>query len=291
VIYVVAAASGGSGRTVVAGNVAYRLALAGRNVCYVDFNFEAPTAGALFGAESVRWGTSSKHGLHSYLMGNHAEAERLNVWQEGDGLGRRPTGAGRLALLPGDRGGGEFSTSTRVVRRCFDLLIYLREEFDTVFVDLSAGRSFAAWSVLAALYPEGRVAVPARWLVFCRWTRPNILAAENLVHGEKGLLEKISAADLGIVRTMISDPAALRGSEADRSQQKHSEFDALADDVKIGAGATLGSVPFDPLFEWQEQVIPIPLVGQVDLPAGRSTLEAFDDLAERLKTPDSWYLS
>ena len=224
-------------------------------------------------------------------LARHAEAERLNVWQESDGLGRRPTGSGRLALLPGDRGGGEFSTSSRVVRRCFDLLIYLREEFDTVFVDLSAGRSFAAWTVLAALYPEGRSAVPARWLVFCRWTRPNILAAENLVHGEKGLLEKVSAADLGIVRTMISDPAALRGSEADRWQQKHSEFDVLADEVKIGAGATLGSIPFDPLFERQEQVIPIPLAAQSDLAASKPTLEAFDDLAERLKTTDSWYLS
>ena len=40
---------GGTGRSVTSANVAFRRALAGPNVAYLDVDFGSPTAGAVFG--------------------------------------------------------------------------------------------------------------------------------------------------------------------------------------------------------------------------------------------------
>ncbi len=55
-----------------------------------------------------------------------------------------------------------------------------------MIVDLSAGRSYATDMVLAATALEEMREVPARWLVFHRWTRQHIIAASGLVFGKAG---------------------------------------------------------------------------------------------------------
>ncbi len=65
-------------------------------------------------------------------------------------LRQRPPGTGRLVLVPGDAGGGEFSFDDAMVDRCIDLFLRLHGEFEVVLVDLSAGRSYAAEIVIAA---------------------------------------------------------------------------------------------------------------------------------------------
>ena len=182
---------GGTGRSVTGSNVVYRRALQGSDVCYVDFDFGSPTAGAIFGISALTRGTTTGKGTHSYLLGRSSAEELWDVWQHSDrqSLRQRPPGTGRLALVPGDASGGEFSFDDAVVDRCIDLFLRLHSEFEVVLVDLSAGRSYAAEIVIAATSSPELINVTTRWLVFHRWTRQHILAAHGLVFGERGLLD------------------------------------------------------------------------------------------------------
>ena len=57
--------TGGTGRSVTGSNVVYRRALQGSDVCYVDFDFGSPTAGAIFGISALNRGTTTGKGTHS----------------------------------------------------------------------------------------------------------------------------------------------------------------------------------------------------------------------------------
>jgi len=95
---------GGTGRSVTGSNVVYRRALQGGDVCYLDFDFGSPTAGAVFGISALNRGTTSGSGTHSYLQGRAAAEEQCDVWQHSDrmSLRQRPPGTGRLILIPGE---------------------------------------------------------------------------------------------------------------------------------------------------------------------------------------------
>src|ERR1700722_10212734 len=162
---------GGTGRSVTGSNVVYRRALRGSDVCYVDFDFGSPTAGAIFGISALSRGTTTGSGTHSYLLGRAPVEELWDVWQHSDrtSLRQRPPGPGRLALVPGDAGGGEFAVDDDAVDRCIDLFLRLHGEFEVVLVDLSAGRSYAAEIVIAATSAPELGGVTTRWLIFHRW--------------------------------------------------------------------------------------------------------------------------
>src|SRR5262249_47803157 len=170
---------GGTGRSVTSSNVLYRSALLGRDSCYLDFDFGSPTAGAIFGVDSIARGTD-RGGLHSFLQARTERVDKVDIWIQSERreLRAKPMGAGRLVLLPGDKGGGEFPAKKEIMRRCVDMFLRLQEEFTICLVDLSAGRSQAIEIVLAAIaQPELKDAkgITTRWLVFHRWTRQHIL--------------------------------------------------------------------------------------------------------------------
>lgn len=294
---------GGTGRSVTSSNVAYRRALQGGDVCYLDFDFGSPTAGAIFNINSVLRGTSSG-GLHSYLLGKAAQPESLDVWanSDRDSLRSPPPGAGRLVLFPGDSGGGEFFSSSRdVVRRCAALLLRLEEEFEICLVDLSAGRSYATDVVLAATAEPSLNSVTTRWLVFHRWTRQHIIAAEGLVHGEHGLLDTGMAhghdrdrlADsIRFVRTAVVDPnspelAGLRATQVAWLRDCNRDLQEMASQRKVGRTTMLGSVPLDPVLQWREQLISDNDVLTQQI-ANQQTVDAFDTLAKRLIDDAAW---
>ena len=83
---------GGTGRSVTGSNVVYRRALQGSDVCYVDFDFGSPTAGAIFGISALTRGTTTGKGTHSYLLGRSPAEELWDVWQHSD---RTTSGSGR----------------------------------------------------------------------------------------------------------------------------------------------------------------------------------------------------
>jgi hypothetical protein len=306
VLVFVTSDKGGTGRSVTSSNVIYRRALQGSDVCYLDFDFGSPTVGAIFNVTRAISGISSgsgNGGLHSYLCGKINEPEQLDVWSETEsvGLRDRPLGAGRLALLPGDAGGGEFQSNRDVVQRCVRLFLRLQEEFELCLVDLSAGRTPALEIVLAATAEPELRSVTTRWLVFHRWTRQHIIAAASLVHGSRGIIS--IGVDRGhdrdtlnnairFVRTAVVDPdsaelTGLRSAQVAWLREANRDLQELAGKEKLGRTARLGSVPLDPVLQWREQLISDNDTNATEI-ANRETVIAFELLAELLVDDSAW---
>lgn len=292
---------GGTGRSVTSCNMLFRHALAGYDVCYLDFDFGSPTAGSIFQLESMPRGTTLG-GLHSYLLGEVPEPHRVNVWNETDRaeLRQPPPNCGRLVLLPGDEGGGEFPSGPDLVARCTRLLLRLEEEFDVSLIDLSAGRSYATDLVLRATADPRLAAVQARWLVFHRWTRQHIMAASGLVHGKRGI--RATGRQLGhddslldslrFVRTAVVDLdsielAGLRPEQIAWLRACNRELHELASRLRMGRTVALGTAPLDPLLQWREQLISDDDVWGRKI-ANAETVNAFQALATALMDEAAW---
>jgi hypothetical protein len=294
---------GGTGRSVTSSNILYRTALAGLDVCYADFDFGSPTSGAIFGAESLARGTESKKGIHQYLKGEARDPQTCDLWSVSDrgSLRNRPAGAGRMVLLPGDAGGGEFQVDSAMRGRCLELFERLEEEFALSIVDLSAGRSYATQMALAVTADKRFAAATSRWLVFHRWTQQHVVAANSLVYGERGLLDV--GGRLGhdqdelldrirFVRTAIIDPnspdlAGLRPSQLAWLSERNHDLQLLAGELRLGRGMLLGSVPLDPVLQWHEQLLTDDdlFARQVANPV---TVEAMENLAARIRDDAAW---
>ena len=288
---------GGTGRTVTSCNMAYRCSLQDRDVCYLDFDFGSPTAGAIFGINSALRGVADG-GLHSYIKGEVSVPQRLDVWGKSDRASlklRRPAGSGQLVLVPGDEGGSEFAIDADDVVRCAQLLAGLNDEFELILMDLSAGRSYATELALRATAHPTLSHVPFRWLVFHRWTRQHVLAAAGLTLGKDGVLDigghwghdrtKLFES-LRFVRTAVVDPASeelsgLRGTQVAWLHRQDEELNTLASRLGLGRMATLGSVPLDPVLQWSEQLITDAdtVIRHI---ANDETVAAFEDLADKL---------
>jgi hypothetical protein len=294
---------GGTGRSVTGSNVVYRRALQGGDVCYVDFDFGSPTSGAIFGISALSRGTTTGSGTHSYLLGRSHSEEVWDVWQHSErtSLRQRPPGTGRLALVPGDAGGGEFSFDDSTVERCIDLFLRLHSEFEVVLVDLSAGRSYAAEIVIAATSKPELTDVTTRWLVFHRWTRQHIVAAAGLVFGERGLLDigeqhgrerDEFINNIRFVRTALVDPntpdlAGLRPPQLAWLREANRELQRLAAELEVGRTAMLGAVPLDPVLQWREQLITDSDVWARHI-ANPATVESFDAIAKSISDDQAW---
>ncbi|MEU8266081.1 SCO2523 family variant P-loop protein [Sphaerisporangium sp. NPDC049002] len=293
---------GGTGRSVTSSNIVYRRALDGNDVCYLDFDFGSPTAGAIFNVSTAERGTD-RGGMHSYLQEKVQEPYRIDIWAESDrgALRGKPPGAGQLVLFPGDSSGGEFRTTTGIVQQCVRLFLLLQEEFDLCLIDLSAGRSYAADMVLAATAHPELAAVPFRWLVYHRWTRQHIIAASGLVYDKRGLLEvgaahghdkRALAEQIRFVRTAVVEPSApelsaLRSTQLAWLDECNRDLHELARRHRVGRTAMLGKVPLDPVLQWREQ-----LIVDEDVYASRianeNTIKAFDDLATKIFDVHAW---
>ncbi|HEU5354107.1 MAG TPA: SCO2523 family variant P-loop protein [Actinocrinis sp.] len=292
---------GGTGRSVTSTNLAYRAALGGYNTAYLDFDFGSPTIGTIFDVENAIDGVVG-NGLHDFLGGRSAEARRVNVWTESKAGGSgQPPGAGSLVLLPGSRGGGEFSVDKSTVDRCTELIVKLDEEFDLILVDLSAGRSFAVELALQCTARPALRMVPARWLVFHRWTRQHVRAAHDLVYGERGLLksavsnrhdEATMRTVIRFVRTAYIDPHSNANAHLEPAQQNwlfemNRDLESLAARLGLGRTVRLGSVNLDAVLQWREQLITDRDVNTLGI-ANKQTVEAYESLALAVTNPAVW---
>ena len=292
---------GGTGRSVTSTNVAYRAALRGNNTCYLDFDFGSPTIGTIFDVEKAVSGVAV-NGLHDYLSGRSTEVQRVNVWVESKlGTSGPPPGAGSLILMPGNEGGGEFSVDKPTVDRCTELLVKLDGEFDLIIVDLSAGRSFAIELALQCTARPALKMVPARWLVFHRWTRQHVRAASDLVYGERGLLksaisnghtEASMRGMIRFVRTAVIDPHSPGNAHLRETQQNwllamDQDLERLAAKLDLGRLARIGTVRLDTVLQWREQLITDRDVNQLEI-ANKETVDAFEELAKIVTDPTPW---
>lgn len=293
---------GGTGRSVTSSNLAYRRAVQGSDVAYLDFDFGSPTAGAIFAITDVESGTPSG-GLHSYFQDIVPQPRRLDVWAATDrpALRGRPDGAGQLVLLPGDFGGGEFEANSDMVDRCVQLFLRLEEEFQLTLVDLSAGRSYATGMVLAATATEPLARVRARWIVFHRWTHQHVVAASSLVHGPHGILaageehghdRRRLTDSIRFVRTAVAEPdsdqmAGHRYEQIAWLRQSHAELQKLASTRRLGRTVMLGMVPLDPVLQAREGIITDhdTITRRI---ANQATVDAFETIAKKLTDDSSW---
>lgn len=293
---------GGTGRSVTSANIAYRRALQGSDVAYLDFDFGSPTAGTIFSIDAVVRGTA-EGGLHACLRGETDRPQRVDAWNESErsSLRGRPDGAGQLVLLPGDLDGGEFASNPDIVRRCVRLLLRMEEEFDITLVDLSAGRSYATDIVLTATAGAELRHVKARWLVFHRWTRQHIIAADGFVNGDGGIIDlgferghdrNQLANSVRFVRTAVVDPnsdelAGLRAEQVAWLRDTNTALHRLAGQRRIGRTMLIGSVPLDPVLQWREQLITDSdtTIRQI---ANRATVDAFELIAKCLDDDNAW---
>jgi hypothetical protein len=292
---------GGTGRSVTSTNLAYRSALRGNNTCYLDFDFGSPTVGSIFDLEDARRGVQGD-GLHDYLRGLAPAARRIDVWTESshEYLRRRP-GDGMLTLLPGSHGGAEFDIDKSIVDRCVDLFVRLDEEYDLCIVDLSAGRSFAVELVLQATARAALRSVTARWLVFHKWTRQHVIAANSLVYGAHGLLQSGKTTGHGeeemremirFVRTAVIDPhgsetAQLRGSQQTWLLEVNQDLEKTAAKLDLGRALRIATIPLDPVLQWREQLILNRDVHVTEI-ANQATVDAFDRLVRVLTNQKLW---
>ncbi|WP_435591007.1 SCO2523 family variant P-loop protein [Nocardia sp. bgisy118] len=293
---------GGTGRSVSSGNLAYRLSTAGQSVAYLDFDFGAPTAGAIFEIGSAQRGVSGGAGLHSYLLGRNTTAAQIDVYAATDRvtLRKQRHRRGRLVLLPGDEGGGQLARADQhdAITRCAALLLELQHAFQTCIIDLSGGRSIAMEVVLrATALPQMRES-RMRWIVFHRWTRQHIVATSGLVHGPHGLLESGAAyghdptkllESIRYVRTLVpaaNELGATTAASAVWIQEQNHGLKRLASTARLGASVVLGEIPFDSLLQWREQIIL-----DADVAAGLAkgeTVDAFQQLGRRLFDDATW---
>ncbi|GAA4430289.1 SCO2523 family variant P-loop protein [Actinokineospora soli] len=290
---------GGTGRSVTSCNIAYHLSMQRNDVAYLDFDFGSPTTGAIFEISKVERGTE-QNGLHSYVEGKTNTPHQVDVLANSDRAGlRAPAQSGRLVLLPGDKGGAEFTNKPEKVQRCVNLFRRLDQEFDICMVDLSAGRSHALDMVLRATAQPELALVPKRWLVFHRWTRQHIMAANGLVYGDHGILGMGRAVghdpaeleySLRFVRTAV--PSLKSPRTTDRAAQAKwlrtfdEELRTLAARSKLGRSMTLGDTPMEPVLQWREQIISASDVSSNI--ANAETLAAFQELAGKLVDDVVW---
>ncbi|MEU3885692.1 SCO2523 family variant P-loop protein [Streptomyces sp. NPDC029041] len=293
---------GGTGRSVTCANIAYRLALGGDDVAYVDFDFGSPTAAAVFASGAAARGVRAG-GLHSFLQGRIAEPTRLDVWSLSQRAALREghVHRGRLCLVPGDRGGGDFPVGGTETKRCAELLLTLEEEFDVTIVDLRAGRSYALDVSLRATARQELRHVPTRWLVFHRWTRQHVEGAVDLVHGDCGILRtgvQYGHDETGFSGRLRYVPTAVPPLDAAKSGSRDSEYGAWrkARDAELKAMTAplhpdhevlIGPVPLDPVLLWQERVITDEDTA-VSPGAAEETVRAFTNLAHALKDSRTW---
>lgn len=293
---------GGTGRSVTSANLAYRRALAGDNVCYLDFDFGSPTAAAVFDVPAAQRGVAGA-GLHSYLRDEIADPTRIDVWAdtEHDVLRYRPIGSGRLVLIPGDLSGGEFAIGPGMEQRCAELFLRLDEEYDVILVDLSAGRSYAMDMALGATARPEMRGVVTRWMVYHRWTRQHVIAAAGLLFGERGIIAQGVARghdkvelnhNIRCVRAAVPDPENRLWAKVPLAQSAwmrkcDRDLTELAGQRDIGYSRVLGIIPLEPVLQWREQLVTDDDVLATEI-ANRDTGVALDELARRMVDPDSW---
>ncbi|MET9388374.1 SCO2523 family variant P-loop protein [Streptomyces sp. NPDC002928] len=293
---------GGTGRSVTSANLAYRRALDGDDVCYLDFDFGSPTAPAVFDIPDVLQEAEGR-GLHSYLKGETGEPLRVDIWARTEHyvLRDKPDRSGRLVLLPGDRSGGEFVTDTENLHRCVDLILRLKREFNVIVVDLSAGRSYAMDLALAASAQEELRRIKARWLIYHRWTRQHVMAAAELVGGKQGIVSageemghdrQALLGSIRFVRAAVPDLESSLWSQMPPAQsawmrQYNKQLETIAADLGIGRSRVLGSVPLEPVLQLREQLITDQDVLDSRI-ANIETWQAMGVLAERLADDKYW---
>ena len=282
---------GGTGRTVTTANIAYHLAVLGKNVCIVDLDLASPTLGSVVGLADIGVGAPKGEGIHDILIGARppedvAEIER-DVWESNDIANSRSWECGDYFLVPGRAGGGDQALTlgedfrddhrNRLVRS----LDHLLRRFDFVFCDLRSGIG----NVAEAFLTRPVVGRLDAWLLFHRWTRQHLVGAIDLAQRLSANTVRPSAETEKPVRFLRIRTASIdKGSVKQEAKRwVNQQHDKLLEESSRLDGVTdppleeIGSVPLDPLLQWTECI----LTSERDA-TSRDTIDAFSQIAKFL---------
>lgn len=279
---------GGTGRTVTTANIAYYLAVLGKNVCIVDLDLASPTLGSVVGLADIGAGAPAGEGIHDILIGDRppedvAEIER-DVWESNDIASSKAWGYGDYFIIPGRAGGGDQAlTLAETFRddhrnRLVGSLDHLSRRFDFVFCDLRSGIG----NVAEAFLTRPVVGRLDAWLLFHRWTRQHLVGAIDLAQRLSDSTARPSEeTEKPIrflrIRTASIDKQSVKkearqwvSRQNDRLRQESNRLDGVTDPPL----EEIGSVPLDPLLQWTECILTSERDG-----AGRDTIDAFGRIA------------
>lgn len=264
---------GGTGRTTATANVAYRLALMGKNVCCVDLDLTSPTFGSVLGIDGMEVG--AERGMSDVLADvNVAEMPSelvVDVWQRNENLiAGVQRGAGRFDLLPGTdtryRAVPLGSWHTHVDPMAI-LLDRLDDDYDMVFLDVRSGTSDIVRTLVEANQRSG--AKLDSWLAFFRWTPQHLVGAAELCERLDGRPRVFT------VRTAYESPRGLHPWYGEQQKELEALMDTALENFK-----PISSIPFEGMLRWKETVI-----RDVDVENGiadKRTTKAYTQLASQL---------
>lgn len=260
---------GGTGRTVTTANIAYQLAMQGKNVCIVDLDLASPTLGSVVGLDDIAAGTPVGEGIHDILIGDRPSEDVLqiqrDVWHSDDIRPSKTFACGAYSIVPGRAGGGDgiltlgenFKDLHR--NRLGRSLNSLLNSFDFVFCDLRSGIGNVAEAFLSRPVAERLDA----WLLFHRWTRQHLVGAIDLA---QRLSNATNEADDGTqksvrfmrIRTASIDMDSVKreakvfvDQQHDKLLEESSRFDGLSDPPL----EEIGCVPLEPTLQWTECIL------------------------------------
>ena len=280
---------GGTGRTVSTANLAYHLALRGRDVCILDLDLASPTLGAVVGLDDIA--TGAEVGIHNILAGRlqPEEVEELerNVWNSSD-INRhyKPESHGRFRVVPGTIKGADRVMEEDYPKfrdRLSRVLTDLRARYEYVFCDLRSGIG----PVPEAFLWEKIASQLDSWLLFYRWTHQHLYGVADLASE----LSDKTDRPLGegnprflSVRTAVikvdSVPIESRLWIGRRDDHLRERSKGLARLTRPPL-ENIGAIPLDMILQWSESIL---TTDHAELVGNSLTLKAFDRLAEKLES-------
>lgn len=255
-VYAAISHKGGAGRSTAAANAAFQAADAGYSVCLVDLDLDSATLGAVLGlSDSVVGGNV---GIQSLLAVNRRQDLSpgellidLHAARYKDKLTFTGASPGAFRLLPGNARQETLVGDQAMATILGDALSWLANQFNLVIIDVRAGKSEA----LRALLYGARDLDEFSCLLFYRWTHQHLSAASDMIDTLQVWSDafEISTPVIPVATARISKAAV-----ADKRWFKH-QHDELErrEDLEIAGrlGRSARVIPFDPVFQWKEQVL------------------------------------
>ena len=261
---------GGTGRTVALANAAFHVARPslerpfGSSVVCVDLDLASPTMGAVFGLKGFERG--APQGVHDLISGGLHQPWKvsgdavptllLDLWDAPGLASFMPSSPTDLRLLPGQKGGGDFSIQNpdqliHLVRA----LEVLKSTFDFVFIDVRSGIS----AIGGEFVRGGLAPLVDQWIVLHRWTGQHL-------HGAQDLLGKMTSfgwptSQIWRVITARIDPAGTAPEYRSWVDRRDEELLRSQTDLLGSYGVdVVSTIPDELILRWQECVITPDLV-------------------------------
>lgn len=285
---------GGTGRSVTMANVAYALAVSGKNVCLIDLDLASPTMGSVLEIPKLETGVTEAYvpgdprSVTDVLEGvldrqRSREAEEIegalvNVWSRSDCFKEQPASAGLFSFLPGRRWQGDKFDAQDMAPILDQILGVLARKYDIIICDLRSGLS----EPFQAFFDGHLSQKLAAFLFHFRWTPQQLNGLSEMLSPE--VMSRISTDRVRFVRTAVMNAESYESFSpfgkwvTTSSRELETRLSKLTTAINVsGQELVLGAVPIEPVLQWRETIITPRLVS--DGTAQRATVDAFESIA------------